>query len=131
MSKDVKLKETLMLRQPTASKNEIAFVYAGDVWTVNKDGTNPRRLTAQKGQKDLPYFSPDGEWIAFSASYDSGPNVYIISREGGAPRRLTYHSCPEIVQGWTPDSKNVLFASNQASYHQRNMQMFSVPVEGG
>ena len=131
MSKETKPKETLMLRQPTASQDEIAFIYAGDVWVANRDGSDPRRLTAQKGQKDLPYFSPDGQWIAFSGKYDSGMNVYVISKNGGVPRRLTFHPSEEYVQGWTPDSKNVLFSSNQQSYHQRNTQLFTVPLEGG
>ena len=131
MSENSKPKETLLLKQPTVSKTEIAFIYAGDLWIAGRDGSNPRRLTAQKGPKSSPYFSPDGEWIAFSASYDSGTGVYVISREGGSPRRLTYHPDVDAVRGWTPDGSRVLFASTLKSYHPRNPQLFTVPVEGG
>ncbi|MCE5208959.1 MAG: PDZ domain-containing protein [Chloroflexi bacterium] len=130
-SKENIQKETLFLRQPSVSKNEIAFIYAGDVWIANKDGSNPRRLTAQKGTSRPVYFSPDGEWLTFSAQYDSGWSVYVISREGGAPRRLTYHPAEEIVQGWTQDGRHILFASDQRSPHARQYKLFTVPVEGG
>lgn len=130
-SKPVSPQETLLLKQPTASEREIAFIYAGDLWIAGRDGSNPRRLTAQKGPKSSPHFSPDGEWIAFSANYDSGTSVYVISREGGSPRRLTYHPNLDFVRGWTPDGKRVLFASNLKSYHPRNYQLFTMPLEGG
>ncbi len=39
----------LLLRSPTISRNEIAFVYAGDLWIVNRDGGDARRLTTGTG----------------------------------------------------------------------------------
>ena len=34
-----------MLRYPAVSKSQIAFVYAGDIWLVAKDGGSAFRLT--------------------------------------------------------------------------------------
>lgn len=124
-------KETLLLTQPAVSKTEIAFIYGGGVWIANRDGSNPRRLTAHKGSAMQPHFSPDGQWLAYSAEFDSGWSVYVIPREGGAPRRLTYHPAIEIVRGWTADGKAVLFSSNQASAHQRQSKLLTIPLEGG
>ncbi len=78
-------KETLLLKQPTLSMEKIAFLYAGDIWAAERDGSSPRRLTAQKGAKFNPMFSPDGKWIAFSGNYDGNLSVYILPTEGGCP----------------------------------------------
>ena len=62
--------ETLLLKQPTVSAENVAFLYAGDIWIADRDGGHPRRLTVHQGEKWTPMFSPDGQWIAFSGSYD-------------------------------------------------------------
>ncbi len=122
--------ETLLLKQPTVSDQEIAFLYAGDLWIAGRDGSHPRRLTAQKGRKTGPIFSPDGVWIAFSANYDGNTSVYVIPREGGSPRRLTYHPSEDWVRGWTPDGKRILFASTRDSITPRVRRLFTVSLEG-
>jgi len=123
--------ETLLLKKPHISDDEIVFLYASDLWIAGKNGEHPRRLTAQKGRKTSPYFSPDGRWIAFSAGYDGNLSVYVIPREGGSPRRLTYHPYEDAVRGWTPDGSAVLFSSTLRSFSRRVRQLFTVPLEGG
>jgi tricorn protease len=123
--------ETLLLKQPTLSADAIAFLYAGDLWIAGRDGSQPRRLTAQKGRKLSPMFSPDGQWIAFSGDYDGNLSVYVMPVSGGSPTRLTYHPYQDFVRGWTPDGKAVLFASARESIHGRVRQLFTVPLEGG
>ena len=49
-----------MLRYPAVSRNQIAFVYAGDIWLVNKTGGPAVRLTSSLGEESFPRFSPDG-----------------------------------------------------------------------
>jgi tricorn protease len=125
-------RDTRMLSsQPAVSANNIAFVYAQDLWVANLDGSQPRRLTVDEGVESNPKFSPDSKWIAFSAEYDGNVDVYIIPVEGGVPRRLTWHPAVDIVRGFTPDGKNVLFASQRAVFTNRYLQFFTVPVAGG
>jgi tricorn protease len=123
--------ETLLLKQPTVSATEIAFVYAGELWIADLDGSRPRRLTAQKGRKLSPQFSPDGAWIAFSGNYDGNLSVYVVSREGGEPRRLTYHPYDDLVRGWTPDGRQVLFSSPKESISLKCPRLFTVHLDGG
>src|SRR5208283_4052819 len=106
----------LLLRQPTLSRTDIAFMYGNDLWKVSRDGGNAIRLTAGPGIKRGPHFSPDGQWIAFTGEYDGKLNVYVISANGGTPRRVTFHAGPDIVTGWTPEGKNILFASPRESF---------------
>ena len=126
------LNNTRMLRTPTVSATQIAFAYANNIWIVDRAGGNARRLTSFQGTTTNPHFSPDGKWIAFSASYAGNEDVYVVASEGGEPKRLTWHPGADTVQGWTPDGKKIVFASARASWGPNAMPRFwTVPVEGG
>ena len=120
-----------MFRQPSVSKDQIAFVYAGDIWLVPKKGGAAVRLTSSPGEESFPRFSPDGTRIAYSASYDGNLDVYVAPASGGEPKRLTYHPMADRVIGWTPDGKRVLFASSRESGRQRYNQFYTVSLDGG
>ena len=122
---------TLLLRQPAVSKDHLAFVYGGDIWVSDRDGSHPVQLTSNPAAEFAPHFSPDGRWIAFSANYDNNTDVYIIPVQGGEPRRLTWHPAPDIVTGWSPDGKRVLFVSNREVANSRSGQFYEVSVDGG
>ena len=121
---------TLLLRQPALSDQHIAFVYGGDLWISNLDGTNPRRLTSHPATESSPKFSPDGKWIAFSANYESNMDVYVISVAGGPARRLTWHPGDDTVNGWSVDGKNILFASAREILNGRSNQLYHIAIEG-
>jgi tricorn protease len=127
----VDVKNTRLLSQPAVSKSSIAFVYAGDLWIANLDGTGVRRMTSDEGIESNPAFSPDGRLLAFSAQYEGNTDVYVIPVEGGVPVRLTWHPGADIVQGFTPDGASVLFTSGRASYSRSHTQLFAVPAKGG
>ncbi|HDZ42069.1 MAG TPA: peptidase S41 [Bacteroidetes bacterium] len=130
-SNGVDTKDTRLLSQPAVSQENIAFVYANDLWIANLDGTFPRRLTIDEGVESDPVFSPDGKHIAFSAQYDGNTDVFIVPIEGGVPKRLTWHPGADIVRGFTPDGSAVLFVSRREVHTNRYMQFFTVPVNGG
>lgn len=122
--------ETLLLRKPALSATHVAFSYAGDIWTANRDGSNPQRLTVGPGMETDPYFSPDGQSIAYSGDYDSNVDVYVIPTAGGQPRRLTWYPAADEVRGWSPDGKRVLFNGGQEA-HARAYHLLTVAAEGG
>ncbi len=123
---------TRLLRAPTVSSTSIAFVYAENLWIVERAGGTARRLTSSSGQTTNPHFSPDGKWLAFSAEYAGNVDVYVIPSAGGEPKRLTWHPGADTVEGWTPDGKNVVFASARATAAPSAAPRFwTVPVEGG
>jgi len=122
---------TRLLRQPTVSKDHLAFVYAGDIWVSDRDGQHPVRITTHAATEFAPHFSPDGNWIAFSAGYDGNVDVYVVPVGGGQPRRLTWHPSADLVTGWSPDGKRVLFVSDREIANSRSGQLYEVPLEGG
>ncbi|HXU20947.1 MAG TPA: protease, partial [Verrucomicrobiae bacterium] len=123
-------KTPLLLQTPTISKDQIAFVYGGDIWIVGKDGGQAHRLVTGRDLESGPIFSPDGSRVAFSGNYDSNVDVYVVPSTGGEPRRLTYHPGDDIAIGWTPDGKNVLFHSHRNSTNDPD-KLFTVPASGG
>jgi tricorn protease len=120
-----------MFRYPAVSANQIAFVYAGDIWLVPKGGGTAARLSSPPGEESFPRFSPDGTKLAYSADYDGNLDVYVIPVTGGEPSRLTHHPMADRVIGWHPDGKRVLFASSRESGRQRYNQFYLVGLDGG
>ncbi|HUK16770.1 MAG TPA: PDZ domain-containing protein [Bryobacteraceae bacterium] len=119
-----------LLQKPAMSRNAIVFSYAGDLWSVPRQGGVAERLTNGQGSESDAAFSPDGATIAFTGEYDGNIDVYTVPAAGGIPKRLTYHPDPDRVTGWTPDGKQVLFRSNRDSY-SRFQQLFTVGLAGG
>ena len=119
----------LLLQKPTLSRTHIAFVYAGDLWTVPRPGGEARRLTSGVGTETNPVFSPDGSTIAFTAEYDGNTDVYTVLAIGGIPKRLTWHPAPDMVQAWSPDGRRILFSSTRESYASIT-QLYTMDVNG-
>ncbi len=122
--------QPLLLQKPTLSKTQIVFSYAGDLWSVARDGGEAARLTVGPGIETDPIFSPDGSLIAFQAEYEGNQDVYVIPATGGTPKRLTYHPGADAPVAWSPDGKQILFRSNRDAY-SRFTRLFSISVDGG
>jgi len=120
-----------MLRFPDVSKDEIVFVYAGDLWSVGKGGGVARRLSSPKGQELFPKFSLDGSQIAFSGNYDGNVDVYLMPSSGGEVKRLTHHPDDDYVVDWYPNAKNILFKSQMLSPVRRFNKFFKQSINGG
>jgi tricorn protease len=123
---------TMLLRQPTISQENIAFVYANDLWIVSRNGGDARRLTSNEGMESNPHFSPDGKHIAFTGQYDGNTDVYLIPTEGGQPERLTWHPGADQVTGWTPDGESILFAtSREGVLPTMESKIYKINKKGG
>ena len=122
---------TRLLRQPSVSSNEIVFVYAGDVWIVSHRGGDAKRLTSTPETEEVPQFSPDGAFIAYTSNYNGNRDVYVIAAKGGEPRRLTFHPGVDFATGWTPNGEHVLLTSGRANPPSMVQQLWTVPRIGG
>ncbi len=119
----------LLLRNPSLSRDKIAFLYANDVWIAAREGGEARRLTSVNSVVDGPYYSPDGTQIAYSTSEHGLTDVYVVNADGGVPRRLTWEPTGNYASGWTADGKSVMFASMHASYSDFP-RLFTVHADG-
>lgn len=123
--------ETKLLKEAAISEKQIAFTYGGNIWVADRDGGNPRQLTTRQAPESRPLFSPDGNTIAFSATYDGNTDVYTVPVTGGQPTRLTWHPEADIVQGWTPDGSKILFTSRREMTNGRSAQVWHIGAKGG
>ncbi|MGZ5005948.1 MAG: hypothetical protein ACXV8H_10525, partial [Chthoniobacterales bacterium] len=53
-----------LLRFPTTNGSQIVFCYAGEIYSVGKEGGVARRLTSGPGYSSFPRFSTDGTQLA-------------------------------------------------------------------
>jgi dipeptidyl aminopeptidase/acylaminoacyl peptidase len=88
------------------------------IWRINTDGTELRRLTAHDAGAVSARWSPDGSTIAFL----SRGSVFAIPAEGGAPRQVSPRTgVAEFA--WHPDGASIYFlASPPPTDEQRERQ---------
>ena len=130
-----------LLRYPDINNKLIAFVYAGDIWTVPSAGGEAKRLTSHEGLELFPKILPDGQWIAFSAEYSGSRQIWVMPSQGGTAKQLTYYNSvgvmpprggyDHVVLDWTPDSKQILIRANRTALGERNGNYYLVNLEGG
>ena len=85
-----------------------------DIWVMNADGSDQRKLTDNEALDQSPAWSPDGRQIAFISDRDGTDEVYVMDADGGNVRRLTQTSdASESFPAWSPDGKQISFDSNR------------------
>src|SRR6266516_4093752 len=132
---------TRLLRFPTTNGNQIVFCYAGELYTVGKEGGIARRLTSGPGYSSFPRFSPEGNQIAFTSQYDGNTEVYVMPAEGGVPKRLTTSATlgrddisdrmgpNNLVMAWENTKPLVVFRSRMKSFNDFIGSLFAVGLD--
>src|SRR5215472_16532667 len=132
---------TRLLRFPTTNDRDIVFCYAGELYTVGKEGGVARRLTSGPGYTSFPRFSPDGKQVAFTSEYDGNREVYVMPAEGGTPKRLTISASlgrddvsdrmgpNNIVMAWENTKPLIVFRSRMRSFDDFVGSLFTVGLD--
>jgi len=109
-----------------------------EIWSMNEDGSDRRKITSEKEKNYAPSWSPDGTRIAFigerkDAAGDASVEIFVINSDGSDFKQVTDSSTwvssaepsAESGQGhsekvrwnsvptWSPDGFKILFASNR------------------
>ena len=121
--------DTYFQIDPTLSPDgeTIVFSYDGDLWKVDSSGGEAFRLTAMEGEETLPRISPDGKWIAFSATQYGNKDVYLMPMNGGEIKQLTFHDAGDDVDSWSWDSKTIYFTS----FRHNRFSGYKISASGG
>jgi TolB protein len=87
-----------------------------EIYLMNSDGTNVRRITNDPADDTMPSISPNGEMIAFSSDRAGGQfQIYVQPIKGGKPDgtpwQLTYGFSPNMHSRFSPDGKWLVYAS--------------------
>lgn len=75
-----------------------------EIYVMNGDGTNLRRLTNDPASDQLPTWSPDGSLIAWSRNRD----IYVMAWDGSGQTLLAEEAG---FPSWSPDGEMIAFAS--------------------
>ncbi|HEX7516445.1 MAG TPA: hypothetical protein VF345_04070, partial [Chthoniobacterales bacterium] len=130
-----------LLRFPATNDRQIVFCYAGELYTVPKDGGTARRLTSGPGYSSFPRFSADGSQLAFTSQYDGNTEVYVMPGEGGVPKRLTTTATlgrddisdrmgpNNIVMTWENTKPLVVFRSRKKSFNSFLGELYTVGLD--
>ena len=83
-----------------------------DVWMVSWDGKRRVRLTSSPDDEENPRWSPDGRYLAFTASRDEEEDaqVRLLDRAGGESQKLTDVKGDVNEYAWSPDGKRLVLA---------------------
>ncbi len=121
--------ETYFTIDPTLTPDgqTILFSYDGDLWKIPSVGGEASRITGMQGHETLPSVSPDGKWVAFSATQYGNKDVYVMPLEGGEIRQLTFHDAQDDVDSWSWDSKTIYFTSSR----ENRFSGYEISVSGG
>lgn len=67
----------------------------GDIYLMESDGSNPRRVTTNEDVDHWPTWSPDGTRIAFASTVNENVDIYVIDAAGTNRERLTTDPAPD------------------------------------
>ena len=114
-----------------ATGREIAFVSdrsgTQQIYRINDDGTNLRRLIDDGGDAENPSWSPDGNFIAFAWKKSGrGFDIYLHDLVTGRNSQLTQNSGDNEKPTWSPDGKHIAFQSDRTG----TLQIFSMLANG-
>jgi len=104
--------------------------YFGEIYIMNADGSDQKRLTNSPGYDGGPFFSPDGERIIWRHFQDNGmlADVYTMRLDGSDICRLTDFASMSWAPYFHPSGEYVIFHSNKFGF--TNCELFLVDARG-
>jgi Tol biopolymer transport system component len=86
-----------------------------DIYVMNADGSNVRRLTDDPHNDDMPRFSPDGGTIVFSSDRTGSRAIYTMNADGTNVVQLSSDSLVAGDPDWSPTGDKIVFENNFCS----------------
>jgi Tol biopolymer transport system component len=104
--------------------------YFGEIYIMNADGSQQRRLTRTPGYDGGPFFLPDGQRIVWRHFETNGviADVYTMKLDGSDARRITDFGCMSWAPFFHPSGEYLVFTANKLGF--ANFELFIVDAQG-
>ena len=117
------------------ARTKIAFVSNRDsesgrtkeLYIMDYDGFNPRRVTVNKSINILPAWSPDGRSLAYVSYRKQSADIYVASIFEGKSANLTNGAGQNFAPSFSPDGKRIAFASSRGG---GNSEIWTANADG-
>ncbi len=98
-----------------------------EIYVMDADGTNVRRVTDHPARDTMPAISPDGSRVAFSSNRDTGYAIYIVNldEKSRRPIRLTHTSHNYMHVRFSPDGKWIVFTASLSGFNDEPFLSFT------
>jgi len=93
-----------------------------DIFVMNADGSNIRRLTTHPDSDTTPTWSPSGTQIAFTSDRTGKPQIYVMNSDGSGTRRLPIPDGEADRATWAPAP------FNEIAYYARTGPGYDVKI---
>jgi Tol biopolymer transport system component len=102
----------------------------GDIYSMNADGSNVRRLTTEPGYDGGPFFTPDGSRIVWRHFEENGmiADVWTMKLDGSDKKRLTNFKSMSWAPFYHPSGNYFIFTSNKLGFE--NFELFLGDTKG-
>jgi TolB protein len=100
-----------------------------EIWMMDPDGKNQRRISGFNSISTYPTVSPDGSKVAFTSWVKGQPAIFIFSVD--PVRDLRYYNQAASVNqagSFTPDGKQIIYASSAGT--GRCCRIFAANLDG-
>ncbi|MEZ0274527.1 MAG: peptidase M28, partial [Roseimicrobium sp.] len=113
-----------------AERLKIDKQYFMDIYVMNADGTNPRRLTAVPGYDGGPFFSADGSRICWRRFDEKGmtAEIYTMKADGSDQRQITKVGAMSWAPYFHPSGDYLVFTNNVNGF--ANFELYIVDAGG-
>lgn len=104
--------------------------YFGDIYLMNADGSDVRRLTTAPGYDGGPFFTPDGQRIVWRHFEENGviADVWTMKLDGSDKQRVTDFKSMSWAPYFHPSGDYLIFTSNKLGFE--NFELFIVDAKG-
>jgi TolB protein len=95
---------------------------AQDIYIMNADGSNSRRITTHPDIDTTPTWSPSGTQIAFVSDRTGKPQIYLMNVDGSGVRRLPIPDAEADHPTWAPAP------FNEIAYYARTGSGYDIKI---